>query len=112
MNATEQRKHTTVVAQLAADVETVLDGLSKEMLERFLVEEKTRNEAVGQERTHRLELAKEQRNYVDAENRKLRECCQERWDASAKTHKTFADAIYGFQHRGFWSRLNWLITGR
>jgi len=54
-------------------------------------------EAVSKERTHRLELAKEQRDYVDGEDRRL----------------TYRIAyLERLSCRGFFGRLKWLLLGR
>ena len=104
MNGTAQKNHRTVTATLAAQFETFADAA----VDRFNDHERK----ISDERTHRLKLADEQRAYVDARDRELRVCCQERWDATGETTKRLADSIRALQDRGFWSRLNWLLTGR
>jgi hypothetical protein len=104
MNTSEQRTHRTVTAALASGLEKLSEAATARMdsLDRRL----------GELSTHQVKLAHEQRAYVDNEDRQLRQCCQERWDDTAKTTKRLADGLYELRYRGFWSRLNWLLTGR
>lgn len=104
MNPTQQRNHRTVTHTIAQSVEQIAAAAAARMdrLER----------AINDERTHRLKLAEEQRGYVDARDRELRECCWERWDSTSQTTKRLFDEIGELRNRGFWSRLNWLLTGR
>lgn len=114
MGIADQKKYTTRLQEiengvLAFTEETVglLDEVKKRMdaiedsiraidisinetIEHFDRVEKT----IHQERTHHLELAKEQRSYVDQADKRTD------W------------RLDGFVGRGFWSRLNWLLTGR
>ncbi len=97
MNPREQRARRTAVETLANETADVFKMYTAEL---------TRLEAaVNSERTHRLKLAEEQRGYVDARDRELRDRCDDRWVRANMR----ADA---FEQRGFWSRLNWLLTGR
>lgn len=101
MNGTEQRKHTTAVAVLEAQTAEAIEGLVVALTaERREREQGDRDvaagvrAAIGGERTHRLTMADQQRSHVDLEDR--------------ITRGQFA----AFRDRGFWSRLNWLLTGR
>lgn len=99
MNSTEQRTHSKRTEELdarLATVEVVLDAAVK---------------AIGDERTHRIALAHEQRAYVDGADRQLRERCQERWDETGKTTKRLADRHFTFTAMTFWQRLRWLLLG-
>jgi len=89
MNATEQRTHRTVTQSLESRIgalETVVaqHGINDEWLKA----------AIGEERTHRLKLANEQRSYVDGEDRKISQALN--------------------QHCGMslLARLRWLFLGR
>lgn len=104
MNASEQKNHRTVTRALAQQFEQFADAA----VDRFNDHERK----IGDERTHRLKLADEQRAYVDARDRELRECCQRRWDATGDAEKRINERISELRNRGFWSRLNWLLTGR
>ena len=97
MNPLEHLRHTTT-----------LNGLAMMTAEQFDALERR----VGEERTARLALAQAQRGYVDNEDRLLRQCCQERWIETMAATKKLGDRISELRHRGFWSRLNWLLTGR
>lgn len=97
MNGTEQRARHTAVTRLSSDmdrfageVETLLGNFARELQAGIVM----MNTKVGDERSARLKLAQEQRGYVDNEDRLIRERLQR------------------FESRGFWSRLNWLLTGR
>ena len=97
MDPTEQKNHRTAVATLEKATEEAFAALTDRYNGRFLTLDKDLNairQAISDERTHRLKLADEQRAYVDHEDRLLRE------------------RIQAFVNRGFWSRLNWLLTGR
>ena len=104
MNGTEQRKHRTATAELADAIETLAKAADAraDALEGAL--------AYEQKRSRKLE--EEQRGYVDARDRELCECCQERWDESSAATKRLGDRIADLRNRGFWSRLNWFLTGR
>ena len=97
MNGIEQKTHKRVTDELAAG----LEDLSRASTERATaisasVEElaNVTRELINKERTHRLSLASEQRAYVDRAD-------------------TFnRDILNAFVGRTFWSRLNWIMTGR
>jgi hypothetical protein len=82
MNTDEQRTHTRKTDELDArltNVETVVEALDQRMSELAVAAQAEINrqmtkvrELVSEERTHRLELAGEQRAYVDREDRELR----------------------------------------
>jgi len=97
MNPTEQRNHTRRTDELAAAIEDV----SADALYRCTHIEQTCRQLISNETTARLALAREQRSYVDNEDRLLRLKCEERLIAFVQ-----------FTSRGFWGRLNWLLTGR
>jgi hypothetical protein len=100
MNGTEQKNHRTVTQDLSRAVEVIANSTAQR-LEAHGVELVRLRESIGAERTHRLDLAKEQRGYVDNQDQLV----GRRVDA-------LASDLFTFQHRGFWSRLNWLVTGR
>lgn len=97
MNGTEQKNHRTAVSTLGSAVEALADST----IERLAHTE-------GVCRT----LVSEERDYVDAEIRIRRACCQERWDATANAQRAIIAMFGELRNRGFWSRLNWLFTGR
>lgn len=99
MNGTEQRTHTRVTDELRtriANVELVVSALHNQVLELA----HTTATSVGDERTHRLQLADKQRAYVDGENRIL---CRSIELLQARTTI--------LSQSTFWQRLKWLIRG-
>lgn len=107
MNGTEQTNHRTVTSQLrrefdAASTETTralhvcADRLRAHDRDAIRLEK-----AINDERTHRLRLADEQRGYVDARDNDV-----------LRAVEAVNDRATAFVSRGFWSRLNWLLTGR
>lgn len=93
MNGTEQRAQGTRTAQLTKQIED--QGLVIEALAGAMVKDREAAEkSIGEERTHRLKLADEQRAYVDHADRLI------------------AARVNGVLNRGFWGRLRWLVTGR
>lgn len=107
MNASEQRKHTTALDDLAAAMEDFVTATE----ERIVNFEKDIRQTVSDERTHRLKLADEQRTYVDARDRDLRD----RADARESTQNALREAIWaaiiGLRDRSFMGRLKWVIFG-
>jgi len=97
MNAVEQKKHATAVSTLEAATTDAIEAMS----ERLRDESDRLFDIIGDERTHRLKMAEEQRGYVDAADRRL--------DRLIEAETADRRAFVG---RGFWSRLNWLMTGR
>mgnify|MGYP003401691487 CR=1 FL=1 len=97
MNPSEQKSHKKVTADLAAGIE----ALAATTAERC----STLSEMINTERTLRLKMAEEQRGYVDNEDRLLRRYAEQCVEAAHKR-------LDKFVRRGFWSRLNWLLTGR
>lgn len=111
MNAAEQKAHRTVTRDLGDRldaIEPVVEAIEARVSGIF-ADFDTR---LHEERTHRLQLAREQRDYVDGEDRKLRTCCQERWDSTNQTTKRLADGLAMFRAMTFWQRVRWLVTGR
>ena len=93
MNPKEQKDHRTALRDLedgvlAFSVETMkrLDALAARI--------GTVEARINEERALRLKRAEEQRAYVDARNGEV-------W--------LHVEYLY---RRGFWSRINWLLTGR
>ncbi len=104
MNGTQQKAHHTAVSALenatAEAIEGLVEAVENERQTRAAEDTRLTTD-IGIERTHRLELAEQQRNYVDAADRRLDRIIEaETFDRRA------------FVGRGFWSRLNWLFTGR
>lgn len=115
MNQVQQRSHRTATQTLARQLEALSDdattligaldervaqnakafasALSEEQSKRIQLAEELRGLIVA-ERTHRLKLADEQRLYVD------------------RVDKITYGQLERFIGRGFWARLNWLLTGR
>lgn len=93
MNPKEQKNHKTAMNDLENGVVTFTEETVRQLY--ALRADITRNEnRITEEHRARLKLAGEQRHYVDGENREIRQ------------------RIDGFTQRGFWSRINWLLTGR
>lgn len=101
MNPVEHEAHTRKTDELAAGIELIAESTEKALsvvrgdiiIEGLRVETLAR-ELVNREQSFRLNLAKEQRDYVDMRDSDL-------WVA-----------FNALRLRGFWSRLNWLLTGR
>ena len=90
MNSTEQRERFTAVSRVEKrldDLETVVTALIAELG----VEREQRMRADQDERTQRLDLAREQRSYVDEADHRLR--------------ASFAE----FRWSPVWARLRWLV---
>lgn len=60
---------------------------------------------IGEERTHRLQLANEQRAYVDAADRELRR-------SLVASHDDIGARINRHERMTLWQRLTWLVTGK
>lgn len=89
MNALEQREHRTVTRALQQQIDDLVaivsalesqqatiygeavEAMAAERTARLAMMERLR-ESIGEEHTHRLKLAQEQRTYVDQEDRELR----------------------------------------
>lgn len=108
MNPTEQKTHQTALRDLENATSDRMDSLETLCHQIF----EAARDGINEERTHRLKLANEQRGYVDNEDRQIRQCCQERWNETSATTKRLGDRISELRDRGFWSRLNWLLSGR
>lgn len=96
MNQQEQRNHKRVTDAIANDVASIaeatadrLDDLQSQIRE---VADEARK-AVGNECTHRLALAKEQRAYVDRQD------------------LIIENQIRALRDRGFWGRMKWIVRG-
>lgn len=115
MNQEEQKSHRTKTQELGRGLMTVEKDLAA-MVEFVETATKTLQNhetimlvdlpeqmrtAVGEERTHRLKLADEQRAYVDSENRRLNIYVE-----------AYHDKFCAHMERGFWGRLKWLLFGR
>lgn len=110
MNGTEQREHTRAVDVLNArltNAETVLTAVDERVAQAVALLERKIND----EHAHRLKLADEQRDYVDHEDRRLRETCQARWDATADTTRRLSLEFCRHQHMTFWQRIGWILRG-
>lgn len=86
MNPTEQKNHKTVTATLSREFD--------EFAARAVIRFEELDLKISDERTNSLKLDEEQRKYVDAAIDQL------------------SSRIEELRHHGFWSRLNWLVTGR
>ncbi len=107
MNPTEQRTHTTATVALEARIRILealvdhqvaallqfLPGTAAE-LEDVRASIADVRQAVGNERTHRLKMAEEQRNYVDGADRQILAAINE---------------VCGWS---WWQRVRWVLTGR
>jgi len=110
MNPTEQRQHTRATDALDArltNAELVLTAVDERVAQAVALLESR----INQEVTHRLKLADEQRDYVDYEDRRLRQTCQARWDETALATQRLALDLYRFQMMTWWQRLVWILVG-
>lgn len=85
-------------------IEDIASAIQDERLQRQdgdIEAIETARRLVSEERTHRLKLADEQRAYVDTRDRRLSDVL----DTEIFDRRSFCA-------RGFWSRFNWLLTGR
>ncbi|HMF58846.1 MAG TPA: hypothetical protein VK595_00660 [Vicinamibacterales bacterium] len=110
MDLLNQHRHGSVTERLSArldEIDPVVGRLLKNEAKLIadalsiavtLDELRTR---IGDECTHRLKLAQEQRAYVDYENQKLRQL-------QGATFNSLAE----FCGRSFLQRLRWLVTGK
>lgn len=97
MNPNEQKNHKRVTDSLSERLDSYVEATDAHLSE---MEEEFRA-AVNAERTHRLKLAEEHQNYIDTAVREIR-----------SNHASLGDFTVRFVGRGFWARLNWLVTGR
>lgn len=96
MNGTEQKTHTGKTDDLDArltNVEEVVAALDA----RIADVAKAAQASIGQERTHRLKLADEQRAYVD--------------QADKEVLRAAVVAVNELRTRGLWGRLRWIVRG-
>jgi hypothetical protein len=111
MNGTEQRNHRKVTTDLARAVEQVAHSAAQR-LDSHGAQIARLEKAISDHRTHVIQLAAEQRGYVDGRDRELSVRIEDvSGDHGARIGNLMA-AHTGFTCRGFWSRLNWLLTGR
>ena len=105
MNPSEQKNHKTALATLGRETADAFDALTSRLGEehRKVVEFVTKE--IGQERTHRLKLADEQRSYVDAQDRELRR------DMEA-TDRLLNQRFLMLESLTLWGRIRWMVTGR
>ena len=97
MNTSEQKNHKTALRELeTAAIEFAevamhrINGLAADIAQA----EASFAKKIGDERTQRLNLATEQRAYVDQADKEMRR---------------YFERLY---LRGFWGRVNWLLNGR
>lgn len=102
MNPTEQKEHRTALKSLETEmvkaIKTLNDSISEEAADRMVGDLKCNdytNLKCGEETTWRNKMAEDQRDYVDAADKKL---------ATLLTFLT--------QQTTFWQRLRWAFTGR
>jgi len=108
VNPTEQKAHTKTTDALAArldDLELFVAALD----ERVSGVATAAQASIGQERTHRLQLAEQQRTYVDGADRQLRVVIEERRSAILAE---VGAAIGELRARTLWGRLRWICFGR
>ena len=111
MNATEQRQHKSRLEELSKTIEQVVEAVNQR-LEYQSNRTVSLDEAINQERTHRLKLAEEQRRYVDRLEKELR-------DAMVHYAALHSEAIQRLtldthvltKSSTFWDRLVWLFIG-
>jgi len=99
MNGSEQRQHKTVTDALATrldDVDTVVAALDQRVSDAA----QAALASIGQERTHRLRLAEEQRGYVDRNDRELR-----------RSIEVLQVRTVVLTQSTFWQRVRWLLFG-
>jgi hypothetical protein len=97
MNGTEQRNHKTALKNLEETVVRRFESLVDAMDGRFTVEA-----------AHAAALIEK-----EAADRQLAHLAT---NVSISVNRTLLDGLVAevrtFRHRGFWGRLNWMITGR
>lgn len=103
MNPVEQKQHKKRTDELEALIGTV-ESAALDAIEALRI-------SIGNERTHRLKLADEQRGYVDDADRELRRISDERWLATAEAQGRII-AMSEPLRRDLWGRLKWLVVGR
>lgn len=108
MNGQEQKNHKTAVATLERRTSEFADSV----VARLASQEDAWRRAVADESRQRHEEEHKQRSYLDARDRELRECCQERWNETTAAQKRAFDAISAFRDRTFWGRLRWVVAGK
>lgn len=88
MNTSEQKKHTRVTDELQ-------DGLT------YFAEATA---------DHFTSLERDLRELIGSDLQ-LRECCQERWDATAEAQGNILRQIGALRDRNFLGRMRWLFRG-
>jgi predicted nucleic acid-binding Zn-ribbon protein len=101
MNPVEQRTYTTRMNT----IEKKMEKLENEVADALLAIQNHVTKEVEGERTHRLKLADDQRNYVDLQDRALHQLLQQ-------TRTDLRFELAQLRDRTFWARLRWLFTGR
>lgn len=114
MNGTEQKAHQRVTDALdkrLGDLELIVTALDERVSAIALAArteiaaaERDARELINAERTHRLNLAKEQRTYVDGRDIEVQAIC-------LRHSRLTYDDLIALRDRGFWGRLSWLIRG-
>ena len=107
MNPTEQKQHKRRTDELAESI-TTLETAVADAVDHLRV-------AIGDDRTFRIEEARQQRSYVDAADRDLRRLSDERWTATNDAQRNIMNLSERQTEplrRSFWGRLKWLIVGR
>ena len=103
MNPSEQKNHSSRLNDLASGLD-VFQSATVDAISELRT-------SIGAERTARLELAREQRSYVDGSDRELRRIGDERWTATGEAQMRII-AMSDPLRRPFWGRLKWLMVGR
>jgi hypothetical protein len=110
VNGAEQRARQSVAERLGGridNIEPVVEAIDQRVSESFAT--------LDQQIALIVKLARDERGRVDDVSRELRQTCQERWDATAKTTKRLGDntlMFHRFHTMSLWARLRWLFTGR
>ena len=94
MNSIEQRQRHSAVKQLESDTAVVLEGLHRDMCARDSAVEDKLDAILKRERAARHDIIETLRLGITEGDAAL------------------DGMIRGLRDRGFWSRLNWLFTGR
>lgn len=105
MNGTEQRLHRTAVQTLAKQTDERIDAICTTFDGALAILEAKLRDGVNQERTHRLDLAKEQRSYVDGALAELRR-------STVASDDYLGARLRRLESLTFWHRLWWLLSGR
>jgi len=96
MNGKQQRTQRTMREELQTVTDAMVEEIDALGGKLAILRDETRV-LVGKEHTARLEMAGQERDYVDRTTKPL---------------DIEREAARAFRARGFWARINWIFTGR